>query len=107
MQAIVKKQRESENLLAMEWSTKHSAIVAVSLIFNIIGASNSFITEPTTILSNVEQCVKTSVIPMDKDSSVCESKGQAVSQNLECHREDGKQLFSDWIHLRENSIKGK
>lgn len=57
VQAIAKKQRESQNLIAMEWSTKHSAIVDVSLIFSIVGASNSFITEPATILWNVEQCL--------------------------------------------------
>lgn len=57
MQAVVKKQRESQNLLAMEWSTKHSAIVAVSLIFSIVDVFNPLITEPTTILRNVEQCL--------------------------------------------------
>lgn len=42
MQVIVKKQRKSQDLLAMEQSTKHGAIVAVNPIFSIVGASNSF-----------------------------------------------------------------
>lgn len=43
MQVIAKKQRESQDLLAMEGSTKHSVIVPVNPIFSTVGTSNPLI----------------------------------------------------------------
>jgi len=43
VQVIAEKEREPQDLVAMERSTKHGAIVAVNPVFSAVGASNPFI----------------------------------------------------------------